>query len=913
LRTSAVPIQGIKWDDTTGQDIHLLRGHSTGDLWSDRLFFIEPARVAPAEQYFRDNQPPDVKLVFQPLFKGDSTPAQNLPPEQPPHKIFSGQGITVDMLTGRVTVAALPPPLPKNNFIMEVTANNKGPGAGPPMTETIRIHLHTSISSLALTPTTLTVRPAAAMRTEPEETGYRFTLRALFDDGTMGDLTEHHGVIWSPDDHVNNLGQLIIAPGDVVNGLPIKITATLPPELGGGTASANLQIAPPWRDDDPALRQISIVPGGGWPGTTLPETAPNILFLGDGFVRSDKDKTAFEQIVTTMVHHLKTDRLVRPFDILCTSMNFWRAFVPSSTHGISFRNEVYIVDQNGTTKVWPVPPPERPPPNGDFRVPHLIYAVGLPVPDDANKSASDLRSDWDALVDNLPGGRIGNQVIEWWKLLATRGFIEELDNFPGMAFGSPPAANTAPKTPTLSLHPFRCGRRGLNSLFALLQSDSKVQLAGGARIGALWAGRPPRRDSTIYAAGDVVTIADRGDLLFVCTTPGTSAAAEPAGYATAADGATVADGTAAFVATRLIFDNNAFVVVVSSFPAGRAVNEGGNIAMSTRGGTFEISVELRTMGFALHIEDEDVPADVEASACRVMAHELAHSFFLGDEYIDFDRDFFGTPGVLNLQSEADTQTNGVLDPQRIRWNWHRIRKAAVIRDAITPVAAGAFKIPVVPGQAWQFRKDDTVLLRRRVPGQPLGNAYDPNATVVSPALQIAVAPSASATNDYLLVQAAPGVNVNLQPFTPGSIVFQPVPAPSSVRTAAYPYAEIVAKNVRDLIGRRHQPLYRQPTGSDLQEELQNERELQQPKLDGLAPQLPGRPFCFKDKERVVGLYEGGARIARGIFHPTGTCMMRYVADTAEFCAVCRYAMVDLINPFHHFQIDLDYDDIYPLT
>jgi hypothetical protein len=36
-------------------------------------------------------------------------------------------------------------------------------------------------------------------------------------------------------------------------------------------------------------------------------------------------------------------------------------------------------------------------------------------------------------------------------------------------------------------------------------------------------------------------------------------------------------------------------------------------------------------------------------------------------------------------------------------------------------------------------------------------------------------------------------------------------------------------------------------------------------------------------------------------------------DTGEFCAVCRYIMVEFINPFHHFQIDRDYDDIYPLT
>jgi hypothetical protein len=32
----------------------------------------------------------------------------------------------------------------------------------------------------------------------------------------------------------------------------------------------------------------------------------------------------------------------------------------------------------------------------------------------------------------------------------------------------------------------------------------------------------------------------------------------------------------------------------------------------------------------------------------------------------------------------------------------------------------------------------------------------------------------------------------------------------------------------------------------------------------------------------------------------------------EFCAVCRYIMVDFVDPFRHFEIDLDYDAIYPL-
>ena len=41
-------------------------------------------------------------------------------------------------------------------------------------------------------------------------------------------------------------------------------------------------------------------------------------------------------------------------------------------------------------------------------------------------------------------------------------------------------------------------------------------------------------------------------------------------------------------------------------------------------------------------------------------------------------------------------------------------------------------------------------------------------------------------------------------------------------------------------------------------------------------------------------------------------MMRDNRDAhAEFCAVCRYVMVDLVAPEFHPEIDADYDKVYP--
>ncbi len=55
-----------------------------------------------------------------------------------------------------------------------------------------------------------------------------------------------------------------------------------------------------------------------------------------------------------------------------------------------------------------------------------------------------------------------------------------------------------------------------------------------------------RANSTAYSLGDVRKVASNSGRIFFCTTAGTSAGSEPAGYATAVDGGSVTDNTAVF-------------------------------------------------------------------------------------------------------------------------------------------------------------------------------------------------------------------------------------------------------------------------------------------------------------------------------------------------------------------------------
>lgn len=71
-----------------------------------------------------------------------------------------------------------------------------------------------------------------------------------------------------------------------------------------------------------------------------------------------------------------------------------------------------------------------------------------------------------------------------------------------------------------------------------------------------------------------------------------------------------------------------------------------------------------------------------------------------------------------------------------------------------------------------------------------------------------------------------------------------------------------------------------------------------------------------DHSEIVGLYANGLEYSCGIFHPTGKCIMRkeYTQDrkeTLSFCPVCRYALVDQIDPIQHKMIERDYNGRYP--
>ncbi|MEZ4701002.1 MAG: M64 family metallopeptidase [Rhodothermales bacterium] len=827
-----MPIVDLFWARDRDVDIHVIAGAPSPDLRVGHLVLEKDDGTTDFAKNYLDTNA-DTTVTFTPRFKG--VVAGNT---------VTGHGITFDTTTGVATLAnALPSPR-KSNFIVEVVARDAASGDEIDRDE-IRYHVHQSITKLWLTPGRLTVRPYDTIR--PTLSPYRFAVRAQFDDGTVGDLSGLPGLSWTPVGRVQGSGRLRINAGDNP-GDTIPITVNLPAavqaDAAARSATANMVVAADWSPANPI--DVSIVVGGGWPGTINPEVVPNVLFLGDGFGSTPADKTRFEGYVNSLVHFLKTNPVNHPYDVLSTSMNFWSAFIPSDQIGVSVRSEVYA---SGTTMRF-VPPPKPVPAShtGRWTLEHLIYMAGLPVPTDdpsiAARTNAAIKAEWAAQVDPDPAPKVNDDLINRWRRLAKRTVINDVDTPLGVRVGAAMADSGDYKDIQLN----RSDRIDRDNLDVLLRA---LRDPRGIPVQDLWAER-----------------ADR-------TRP-----------------------------------NNYDLVCILVPAPGRALNSDGYFFVSVID-ALKVKPMAGTNALDLDYSTADLPAASDNERGRVLAHELTHSFGIGDEYgerlgppvdpggLDIDEKY----GNLTLEADAKNAA-GDFHGDEVKWNWHRVRNAGVLAAAIVDAGGGTFRLPLRLGHGYRFAKGDTVHLRFREYPKPLIK----NPKLSAPLEVVDPAPTDSAIHVRVKAGAAlPYPNLvdpanYIAEFPAGSVVYIPTPAPASVLSAAYPYAEMVAKNIKDYITQEKKPLTKEPADKD-------DDDVQAP----IFKRNVNLPDCFsKNRPRIVGLYSGGKAYHKGLYHPTGSCVMREShTDGMEFCAVCRYVLVDMIDPTRHAEIDRNYTLIYP--
>jgi hypothetical protein len=249
-----------------------------------------------------------------------------------------------------------------------------------------------------------------------------------------------------------------------------------------------------------------------------------------------------------------------------------------------------------------------------------------------------------------------------------------------------------------------------------------------------------------------------------------------------------------------------------------------------------------------------------------------------------------------------------IDAALVKWaSWHRISEAAVLSD-VPRTSSGELQLEVRAG-ATRFKEGERVRLR-----QLLLQRNDDHELVYSDPTRSGPLKVKTVPDDTHLVLEADGApadgeaaladigDTELNVFTnPPIIVYRPTrhPIPGFVEPTE---VAVLSPLVRKHISTVDRPLNAKPDEAYVC--VIDRAEVQYPHN---LPVLPTNKPCYEPL--IIGLYDGGGQYHCDVFHPGGICAMRD-KDEGEnprrFCQVCRYVLVDMIDPTKHGALDAIY-------
>jgi hypothetical protein len=792
-------------------------------------------------------------------------------------------GVDVDQTTGVVTAKGhlnAAPKFPNLSFLLTA---HEATSSGATNETIIRIHVHDGIQKIWLTPAALTIHQA-----HPES---RFTVLALFDDGAVGDITEWPQLRYQsnkptvvkvlntgqtgPDGKPVPFGGLLESQ---VAGQSADITVTLTltsPAITKTSPSAPVSTLESWRTVA-AAAIVEFVAGPVTPnlkdplGTkpdsvrTVVETSRNLLFVAEGFT----NKNDFTQAVQLIVAQLRSQLFLEPFQVLANSITYWSLFIPSTVEGIGILGSQSLSAGGANQTAAPVPLPRRPG-TGPLNLQNMIHVGGLPL---AATPALTTDAAWGAdrsvLYANisLPVQLEPNALAEW-SGLKSRTLLNERNTVFGLAhYDRDRASGQDRDEDPVLVDPRRTKGKSVSDFLERLEcgADPEDPSAGGFEIGKTW---------VETAAGDVGK--DVGLVCFVCrsgTRGGGWTLAGPAGLA--------------------------------YFAAATGVSDKAEVATAVSGNGLDISTPPVASSFS---------APLVAS---VVAHEWAHILGLGDECGDVTRSGAGVPNTLFNQNLARTrdvittnpQPPNTVDPLRIKWRWPRLSTAALLRQNTT-VTSTLTVAPEPCTQSGTPTPNGTFLLIRLRRDPPTGHPFVKTAAVrvrTWPVLDsTSQDPIATAQLIVETVLADAVVVGGLSPADLQTITTNFDPKGQFALVSLKPQSgggilQLVPDLVQQELTARGAPL-NAPTGAPACVPAANPIAAV-PLLLPTTVQLPRRALAAPAD--IVGIFEGGGGLDCGILRPAGRCQMRSRFNrTTPFCRVCRYVIVERLDPRAHGELE----------
>lgn len=765
----------------------------------------------------------------------------------------------------------------------------------------ILVYLHGYISNVWLTPNPLTLRSNIS--------NVKFSINILFSDGIVINIDYYPGLLWSLDigapDFIlidSNSGRINI---DYSHG---SYPTTFPQ-----TYSNSIKVALP-----------SCFTYSGFPGGTITvlsgngnltlfsgdinkvDTNMNVLILSDGFLATQQ--SVFTQYATEVVSAFNSN-IAKPWNLFKDTTNYWFYFLESTSEGGQL-SDVYIKFQSLTGDVFVnivhvlslykkvfeklrILPPTLAgiaqlqnlvqsyfpcidytivntfhyptpitgtstiiPPVNSNSVEDLISYFGLPGAVDYGKDMSTRTGEWSTICSNpifnsgTPQGTLDDFTYDLWRLLFNR-----------IVYSKPDTALGAYRNLKDIL--MNIGEDKFENKIYFNKFIHTLSL-GGVPVGSYFfdsAGNP------LKDANNIITLVRmQNATLYGLHTEG--------------------------VEGKLILSN-----VYSG-----DVREAPGVSVGS-GVVYPSIIPL--------------PPNMGTYSQLTPVHELSHNF-VDDEYGKGDGigDVYNSTiddsaFELNIQGDNSLMSSGIINGNKIRWAWPRIRKIGISSSGLQFITGysfvmGATSPTQIPSSDTIFKVGETILLRKR----------DLAATTEYPQFKILTIDDS--TNRYSLEYLGTDP-LSLSDYGAGCLIIGPHWNSDNIT-----YQDMVFKDIKTRMAYQ------------VMQDVDNGKKMpQQPK----ALSLPGYtdPVANlrvpKDKGRIVGLWAGGRNMFnRNLYHGSGYCIMRgpqgsFVDDIGDvdaifsaagtpllgnyFCPVCRYMIVDNIDPLQHPVIDANYQNIYP--
>jgi hypothetical protein len=679
----------------------------------------------------------------------------------------------------------------------------------------------------------------------------RFSVHGVFDGGIVGNIS------------TAATGWRVTAGPFVVNADGRVSPAAPPPPIGAiGNVEVTLSAAFDNRTGvgevrhDRAWAEPRVAKLILGPGSARIDEVQNLLFLPDGFSNDIFGEVLFESAVRQIMTEVSHSTFITPFNhiIRKNRVNVWAAWIdrlPTNVEeGATIPYEVRYTNRTAGHEVGNVLPRFKRTAIRDVN--SLIYRVGLPTITDLDLAGANFAAKqalWQGAYTAAFMAGLTPAIYREWAGLADRFLPPEVDSPLGIRTGFIQMEETEQDGRVPEWNVFRTQRADLNKMLDELR-DTRL---AGARIGnTLWGAAGRNKDLVVVLLG----------------------------------GARRAGGTPP--------DEKAIVLA----------------SMSDRS-------ELR-LGAARNVLPQPLALPPPVDIWTKVIHELGHGLALGDEY-------GGTKGLTqavaslgkgwNLQEDKDTFTAGTTNPDGdlLQWrHWPRIRAAGMLDGPLVPFGANQYTVTLKRGQAAQFAMGNSLFLRQF----PFLEPFGPPPLPLKPRLRKVSAPltvRAIVNRQVLRVErTGPALTIADWP-KDGAILY----APNAALTMVHP---AIAAHIRTSM----MPLNRAPPAAGAPPRACAPEVVATPFQPGLnvpaalSAQPKHRPTWFA---WLVGAFDGGAERFCGIYHPTGACLMRTLQVPAgphafanylyRLCPVCKYILVERLDPFFHGIIDREYNRYYP--